>query len=328
MNRNIFAVLLLPFLLIPSARAGWSWTDTEGRTRDLWLDNRIVARYHYEPVDTSSPERRDETYKPFMHVFAWHSKTDYITKGAGGKFPHHRGIFYGFSRCSYTDNEGKEHEKVDTWHCRKAHQVHREFLAERTTSDMAEIANRIEWIGDDGKPFASEERTHRFTYRDGDLVLWFHSKLTPLVPRLTLDGDPQHAGFQFRATNEVSEKTAKQTYYIRPESGKGEPGKTINWSAQNDTEATRDLPWKAMSFVTGGDRYTVLYVDSPSNPKPARHSERDYGRFGSYFVAEATPEEPVEITYRLLIRKGEIEAEEAASLAEELVDLDLDGDDA
>ena len=39
--------------------------------------------------------------------------------------------------------------------------------------------------------------------------------------------------------------------------------------------------------------------------KYSRHSERDYGRFGSYFVYEATPEKPLTVHYRLTLRKGD-----------------------
>jgi hypothetical protein len=73
-----------------------------------------------------------------------------------------------------------------------------------------------------------------------------------------LDGDPQHAGFQFRASNEVFESTAKQTFYIRPNDGKDAPGKTKNWPQNKDMT---NLNWKAQSLVVGGQRYFTLYLD-------------------------------------------------------------------
>ncbi|MCB1078674.1 MAG: PmoA family protein, partial [Verrucomicrobiae bacterium] len=109
--------------------------------------------------------------------------------------------------------------------------------------------------------------------------------------------------------------TSKETYYIRPGTGKDAPGKTINWDAKNDSDATKNLAWKAMSFVAGGDRYTVVYLDRPTNPKPARFSERDYGRFGSYFVSEATSEKSLEVAYRLVIQKGERTMEDCEALS-------------
>ena len=313
MKRSIS--FFLPVLTIAFAAADeFSWQDTGGQHLDLKLGDRLVVRYQYEPIDESTPERRHDTYKPFHHVFDWEGK-ETITKGPGGKFPHHRGIYYGFSRCSYTDQSGKTFSKIDTWHCRKAHQVHREIMQTRADADSASMTSLIAWISDEGVEFATEERTLGFSYNDrGDLVVEFISALSSVFPKMKVDGDPQHAGFQYRASNEVAESTAKQTYYIRPATGKAEPGKTINWSDKTDDESTRNLPWKAMSFVAGGDRYTVLYIDSEENPKPARYSERDYGRFGSYFVKEITPENPLMVRYKLVIRKGEMGLEEIESL--------------
>ena len=175
---------------------------------------------------------------------------------------------------------------------------------------------RIDWHGVDGSVIAIEERRLAFSYAGDDLVVDFNSRLTPKVADFVVDGDPQHAGFQYRAHNDVSEKYSGQTYYIRPKTGKAAPGATINWSGKNDTEATRDLPWKAMSYQLGDARYSVLYLDRPTNPKPARFSERNYGRFGSYFVAGITAEEPLDVTYRLVIRKGEYTPQECEKISQ------------
>ncbi len=310
-------LITLPLLCLSNAFAGFSWEDEEGKHKTLYHNSRLVARYMYETIDESTPERREETYKPFYHIYDFDSSKSFITKGAGGKFTHHRGIYYGFSRCSYTDAEGEEQKNIDTWHCRKAHQIHTEFLEEKGNDDSAMLSTKIDWIGDDQKPFASEVRTLTFSFDGKDLLVDFKSTLTPLVPKVKLDGDPQHAGFQFRASNEVAEKTAKQTYYIRPESGKAPEGKTINWDKKNDSEATRDLPWKGMSIIVSGKRYTVAYLDDKGNPKPARFSERDYGRFGSYFVKDLTPKKPLTVNYRLVIRKGEMSADEISGMSDD-----------
>jgi len=302
-------------LLAANLQAGdFSWHDTAGKHLDLKYKEIPVARYQYEPIDESTPERRDETYKPFHHIYDPAGK-EFITKGAGGKFPHHRGIYFGFSKCSYTDAAGKEFANIDTWHCKKAHQVHRKLVSSTADGQQAAMTSEIGWIDNEGVEFASEQRTLTFAYNDKkDLVVGFRSVVTPKVPKMKVDGDPQHAGFHFRASNEVAEKNEKETYYIRPVTGIGKKGETINWSAKDDTEATRDLPWKALSFLTGGARYTVAYIDSPKNPKPARFSERPYGRFGSYFVKEITPAEPLQVQYKLVIRSGEMTPEEIAAI--------------
>ena len=74
-----------------------------------------------------------------------------------------------------------------------------------------------------------------------------------------------------------------------------------------------------MSFVVERVRYTAVYLDHPENPKPGRYSERDYGRFGSYFVAEATAEKPLEIRYRIWVQEGEMTVDQCTALADQFV---------
>ena len=282
---------------------------------DLTYDGIPVVRYQYEPIDETTPERRHDTYKPFHHVFAPDGKT-LITKGPGEKYPHHRGIYYGFSKCSYIDADGELHKGIDTWHCRKAHQIHQKLISKTADRESAAMSSEIAWISNEGDEFATETRTLSFRYdANRDLVVDFESVLQTRFSKTTVDGDPQHAGFQFRANNEVAAKNSKLTYYIRPKTGRAEPGATINWSLKADNERTRNLPWKAMSFVTGGDRFTVAYLDRADNPKPARYSERPYGRFGSYFVKEITPDSPLSVRYRLVIRAGEMTPQEIEMLS-------------
>ncbi|CAN5189044.1 hypothetical protein BH23VER1_BH23VER1_26630 [soil metagenome] len=307
------AALAALAILSGHATAGFEWVDTEGKFADLKLDGKNVARYVYETIDESSDERREETYKPFHHVYDAEGE-DFITKGPGGKYTHHRGIYYGFSKCRYTREDGKEFS-ADTWHCSKpAHQTHEKFIDQMADDDSASHKVAIDWHGqNDGEVFATEERELAFRKEGDALVVDFTSTLSTDLPKVVVDGDPQHAGFQFRASNEVAENTAKQTTYLRPD-GQGKPGQTLNWP---QAEGQIDLPWKAMSFVVGGDRYSTLYLDHPTNPKPAMSSERDYGRFGSYFVAEITPDKPLTVPYRLVVKMGAFAPEEARNLSEE-----------
>jgi hypothetical protein len=58
--------------------------------------------------------------------------------------------------------------------------------------------------------------------------------------------------------------------------------------------------------VIDGKRYTVVYLNHPSNPKPSRWSERDYGRFGCYFEYELTEQNPLVVNYRVWLQEGEM----------------------
>jgi hypothetical protein len=131
-----------------------------------------------------------------------------------------------------------------------------------------------------------------------------------------LDGDPQHAGFQFRAAQEVAEGDQKLTFYIRPD-GKGRPGQTRNWPGNKNFV---NLPFNAMSFVIDGQRYTAVYIDKPTNPKEARFSERSYGRFGSYFEYDLEEGKDLYVNYRIWLQQGELTGERAAALSADFVE--------
>ena len=190
------------------------------------------------------PEDRQRTYKPFHHVYQSDGE-GFLTKGPGGKFTHHRGIYYGFSKCSFTDKEGKKH-RVDTWHCKGAYQTHEKFIRSHADSKSAGHTVEIAWRLDDGSVFALETRTLRFSLRpDDSLQIDFGSVLSTDHQPLILDGDPQHAGFQFRASDEAASSTARQTYHVRPKEGRDEAGKTKNWPADKDMT---NLPGKPRAW--------------------------------------------------------------------------------
>jgi hypothetical protein len=71
--------------------------------------------------------------------------------------------------------------------------------------------------------------------------------------------------------------------------------------------------------VVSGQRYTVLRVNHPDNPKPARGSERDYGRFGDYFEYDLTPDHPLNLRYRVWVQPGEMTVEQCAAIARTFV---------
>ena len=271
----------------------------------MLFGDRPVLRYMYEKLDTSNAARRDETIKPYHHVFDPAGDT-IITKGPGGQFTHHRGLFFGFNKITYGDNQ-----PADVWHCRNGEsQQHVEFLNEEAGPVLGRHRVRIEWRGRKDDVFAIEEREMTAYNTTGGTLIEFASRVTTTGGEVKLDGDPQHAGFHFRASNEVSDKTKKETYYLRPD-GKGKAGETRNWPAQKQHV---DLDWNVMSFVVGGQRYSAAYLDSPKNPKEARFSERDYGRFGSYFEYTVTKEKPLAVNYRVWVQRGEMTAENVIQL--------------
>ncbi len=291
--------------------AARGWTSAEGRHAEFAFDGRPVFRYVHDALDESSKEARERTYKVFHHVYDPSGKRT-VTNGAGGFYPHHRGLFYGWSKVTY--GAGRS---CNIWGCNgDAHQAHDRFARSEGGAVVGRHAVEIRWHGAGKDHFAQELREVGAYNVPGGNLVEFASELRALLPPLKLDGDPQHAGFHFRADNEVNERTKAQTVYVRPD-GAGKPGETRNWPG---VKTHADLPWLAMSFVLGEKRYTAAYLDRPDNPKEARFSERDYGRFGSYFVAELDGKKPLRVRYRVWLQEGQMTPEELAAKSADFVD--------
>jgi hypothetical protein len=292
----------------PTEGQGFTWRDQAGHHTDLLVGERKIVTYHYERLDESTPASRVRTYKVFHHVFS--PNGDRIVTGGLNEdpkvhSPHHRGIFYGFNRITY--GEGK---RADTWHCIDgAFQQHECFLASEQGPVLARHRAAISWHGRDAA-FAEEERELTVYDVPGGHLIEFASRLRSLSGRVRIDGDPQHAGFQFRAHNDVDAYTTNETIFIRPD-GIGKPGETHNWDPQTH-QGPVNMPWNAMSFVLDRKRYTVAYLDRPENPKEARFSEREYGRFGSYFEYTIEKDKPLIVNYRLWLQEGLMQPEDVA----------------
>lgn len=299
----------------PFAVVQFKFVEKPGEYTDLLYGDRPVLRYFNAKRD---PKDHYYTFKPFHHVFDPVEGKTLLTSGAyktakDGQFPHHRGLFYGWNKISY---DGKT---ADIWHGTKnVFSQHEKVLSEEAGPALGRQRSQITWRGEDGRPFATEERELTAYATTGGTLIDFASVLKTDRASVKLDGDPQHAGFHFRANMEVSKTGKANTYYLRPD-GKGKVGETRNWDAKGKNTQAVNLPWDACSFVVEGKRWTVLRINHPDNPGEARGSERDYGRFGDYFEYELTPEKPLRVKYRLWVQEGEMTVEQCAAMREAFV---------
>ena len=282
----------------------WDGTPT------LFNGKKPVLSYNHPKLDETTPATREATFKVFHELYS-PDGSQLVTKGVGGQFTHHRGLFYGFMKATYGTTT------VDIWHCKgDTHQADGRIPSKKQGPVFGRHVVAVDWNGQEKHTFAKEMRQLTAFPLPGGTLVEFASRLTPTGEDVKLDGDPQHAGFHFRAANEVAEKTKDKTIFIRP-NGAGKPGTEVNWPADKKHV---DLPWLGMSFVVGGKRYTAAYLDRPTNPKPARFSERTYERVGSYFVATATKEKPLEVVYRIWLQEGEMTPAEIAAKSRAFVD--------
>ncbi|MEX0703693.1 MAG: DUF6807 family protein [Planctomycetales bacterium] len=313
----VAVVLVLAAVLAPVAADEFRWqVDEERGEADLSFGAQPVVRYMFA-YDTSTPARRAETFKPYHHVFGPGTGA-LITKGIGGLYTHHRGLFVGWNDIRFDGN------RVDTWHGRAASQRHVRFVERKADANSGTMTAEIHWLDSQGEPFLAETRTLTASKIlnppwtsispriAGPGYAWridWSTKLESRRGQITLGGDRQHAGFQFRAAQAVAEANAAR--YIRPAGFPQQPEAFQVGDAGNPPKHI-DLGWLAMTYELEGKRYTVEYFEAPGMPKPSLYSERPYGRFGAFFKAELDEDRPLEMRYRLIVSSG------AAPLQEEV----------
>ena len=270
----------------------FSWRDKEGDYLDLLFGGRKVTRYMYA-YDTSSPQRTFETYKPLHHVFDAQGK-NLLTNGPDGeypytkgiKYPHHRGIFIGWNRLEFGG------QRFDLWHMSGVAQVHQKFLEMVAGPVLARSKSLVHWNDKNGEAMIAEQREVT-VFRQSEptvLLLEFHTKLKAVRGDVFLNGDPEHAGFQYRAHDDVAKggKEVKATYLFHKDGI--DPKKNYN------------LPWAAMSYGLNDRRYSVQHMNHPDNPEPTIYSAyRDYGRFGAFFKKEIRAGKTLTLRYRIWV---------------------------
>jgi len=273
--------------LAGAAEAGFGFKDTKGEHLDVLLDGKVVGRYMYAH-DTSTKERAHDTYKPYLHVFDAEGNAP-ITKGPGGQFTHHRGIYIGWNKMSF---EGKSY---DRWHMKGGDQVHQKFGEQKAAADSASFTSHVLWQADKpDRALIEEERTMTFRKAGpGRLIIDFTSKLTAPNGEVKLDGDPEHAGIHFRPANEVDTSAGVYTY---PKD-------------KADAHKDTDYPWVGQTFTLNGKKHSVVEMSHPSNPTGTRWSAyRNYGRFGAFPTATINKGESLTVKYRFVIADGELPA--------------------
>ena len=274
--------LALGTLLALTQAFGADIKVTPNETVDIAQDGKVVARFMMSH-DVSTPAKRLDNYKPYLHVFD-PSGALHLTKGPGFNFTHHRGIMLGFAKITV---DGKTY---DRWHMSGGDQV---VTAIKPTTDG--FVASIDWQGAGAmaKPILTEERTFTFTKPAAPFYFGIEMKSTlkPDQGEAKIDGDPEHAGAQFRPSEKI--EGTKTTYVY--------PGKDVL------IHKVRDLTWVAEVFTIEGKTFTAVLLNHPSNPKDTAFSAyRDYGRFGAFPKGVATPESPFKLRYQWLIAEGDV----------------------
>ncbi|MCA8975272.1 MAG: PmoA family protein [Planctomycetes bacterium] len=261
-------------------------------------DGLLVARIARTPHDA---DNHRDTSKVFHHVFAPDGRL--LTKGTGGEFDHHRGLFIGWNQTGW---HGK---RFDFWHCNHGESLR--FVgwtpaAEHHFGKGWQVAD-IDWCIEDGTVAATERRALRARRIAADVTaIDLAVRLRPCGSELQLAGDPQHAGQQFRALQQFAEKDAPKAAYLRPES-----------AIAHDNDVWTDCAWIAQVLPFEAGAVTVLRLEGPENPKPTTWSTRAYGRFGATFTHTITAGDMLDASWTYVLALGERDAAWCARTAEQ-----------
>jgi hypothetical protein len=249
---------------------------------------RVVA----EIVAGFDPQHFADTCKVWHHVYAPDGRL--LSKGLGGDYPHHRGLFLGWN------NVRTGNERFDFWHCRNGESERLVAL----TNDGGWQDATIEWRTGRGDVLLREHRRLAASAAGPNLVLLDETSQLTACRSLRLDGDPQHAGCQFRALQRFAEPGAPPVRYLRPASAKG--GADDIWTG---------CSWIAAVLPFADRPVTIVRIEAPTNPAATRWSTRSYGRFGAMCTADLVADAVLQLGYRWAIAVGELDVATCEQLA-------------
>ncbi|MEZ6015898.1 MAG: DUF6807 family protein [Planctomycetota bacterium] len=217
--------------------------------------------------------RHADTFKTFHHLAGLHGE-GWLTKGAGGSYPHQRGVFVGWDRILVGN------QRHDLWTIDEAlrpRQEHDTFDldAERRGPWRARHVSRERWLGNGGVKVADERRTGDvWRPTRGALVFDVESALSPRVTT-TFAGNPAHAGVHVRLAEEHFQ-AGRQASFLLPADAEDHPYDGDSWTAR----------WCAARFRAGDQRYVLAQLAHPTNTAPDAplpvFNARGYGRFGAF----------------------------------------------
>ncbi len=281
---------------IDSSIPVFSWEDTPGKHMDLLFDNKKVFRYEYE-LDSQRVKGETLTAKNrvFYHIFDLDGK-NLITNGYGaGEYPHHRGIMIGWR------NVGFKGQNMSFWGMEDlTTQKHIKFIKKTAGPVVSQLESLIHWNDSTGNTIIEEVRTATIYNQPKPVIvlLDFSSNIKAVGDSVTLSGDPEHAGVQYRAHNDVAidaPGSSKPTYFFNQEN--------------TDPKKDYNLPWVGMSYGLNNKTYSVVDMNGSGNPEPTIWSAyRDYGRFGPFIKKDLSKGESFNINYRFWISESTMPA--------------------
>ena len=282
--------MLRPFALaclLAGLASAETFTFAPEQSQHLKIDGKSYLETMISPHD---PANREATYKVYTHIYSADGATR-ITKGPGGKYTHHRGIFIGWKDTIVNGTD------YDTWHMDNCYQHHVAWKSLEQSDKSATQVETIEWRALEGdKPFIEETRTITANAEaDGLRVIDFTSDLVSKAGTIELKGDLQHAGMQIRMAQEVAEHE-DTTQYILPEG-----------ATEDKDDQVLGGSWACANVEISGKRYWVLHMTPKKTFETPVYSVRQYARFGSFFEPTLEEGKPLSLTFRIIVSEKELD---------------------
>ncbi len=267
---------------------------------DVQVDGVTWLRTLITPYDARFPERY---YKVYTHLYDFEGALP-VTKGIGGKYPHHRGLFIGWRKTYIGERLVNSWSRSDSGKETSSSQQWVEWTNLSADAHGALQAARIQWFVDGEDPFMEEERTLRaFSLGDRLRAVDFRSTFTTLGETVLLQGDPQHAGMHVRMAQEVADQES-ETCFVLPKQAR-----------VLDNDVVEGAWWICASMPVRGVRYWVMHMTSPRLPAGVPlYSIRKYGRFGAFFESEVTELKPLETAFRIVYSDEPLEQDHCEAL--------------
>ncbi len=285
---TVWAIMTAGQGLAAQDSATFAFRDQPGQYLDVLMDGKTVGRYMYAYDPSSVRTSLASTNKTYLHVFDALGKRP-ITNGPVGEYAHHRGIMIGWQKASCN---GKVY---NYWAMTDNAQIHRTFSVQEADASHATFTSLVDWMDEKDKPLIKEERTMTFRRAESPayLLIDFTSKLTATAADITLGGNAEHAGIQFRPAEGIE---LTKTMYVYP----GE---------NTDPHQIFDLAWIGETFSLDGKVYSIVDMNHPGNPQGSKISAyRNYGRFGYAPTATLQSGNTLTVRYRFLVAEGEMPA--------------------
>ena len=267
-----------------AAAAGTEWRCASvGTERELRFGDKLFLR----TATGFDPAQLEASFKSFQHLFAADTATQ-LTKGAGGKHSHHRGLFLGWNQATI---DGRT---FDFWHGKEGVSIrHKRFRDDLAAAGAACVRLGVEneWCLADGTPVVQELRVLTAFRCGAARALDVQIGLRALGQPVSMRGDAHHAGLHVRAADEVAEREADTQLLLD----------AAHKPLGNDLHS--GAAWCAASFKVGQQPCTFLLIDHPSNGSTVM-SVRTYGRIGFMPEVDLVPDQTRVLRWRLLVFDG------------------------